>query len=105
MVDHLFSSIPQKCGRKAGAANRTKNNHTCLQMLCKVRNDFFRQAFFHVRIFFIKLEFLSQRFHRDQMLTADGVVIYAWVEVRQFNSNIDWRNRIGADQIDFCWKG
>jgi len=49
----------------------------------------------------INTEFLPQRFHRQQMLTANGVVIHARIKLRQFDSNVDGSNRIGTDKVNF----
>ncbi|CZU59903.1 Uncharacterised protein [Enterobacter hormaechei] len=54
-----------------------------------------------MRHILIDTEFLAQRFHGQQMLTANRVVIHARVKFRQLDGDIDWRNRIGTHQMDF----
>lgn len=35
------------------------------------------------------------------MLSTDCVVINAGIKFRQFNRDVDWRNRVGAYQMHF----
>ncbi len=35
------------------------------------------------------------------MLTPDSIVVDAGIKIGQFDSNIDWGNRVGTDKVDF----
>ena len=70
-------------------------------MLGEVRDHLFRQSFFDVGEFFIDAKLLPQRFHRQQMLAADRVVVDAGIKIRQFYRDIDRRHRVGTDQVHF----
>ena len=51
--------------------------------------------------FFINAEFLAQRFHCEQVLATDRVVVHARVKFRQLNGDIDRGNRVGSHQMHF----
>ena len=70
-------------------------------MLGEIRDHLLRQAFFHVGEFLIDAKLLPQRFHRQQVLTANGVVVDAGIKIRKLNRDIDGGHRVGADEMYF----
>ncbi len=55
---------------------------------------------FDMSVAFRDGELLPERLHRDQMLAANGFVVYAWIEVRYLDRDIDRCDGVGGDQMD-----